>query len=62
MTEWIRNGVCKRECFANYEGLCRALIEIPEKGECPFRRTDITMRKQNLDMQLYNSTKSLNNG
>ena len=62
MKEWVRNGKCNRECFANHEGMCKSLTETPKTGECPFRRTDITMRKQNLDMQLYNSTKSLNNG
>lgn len=59
MTVWVRNGKCNRECFANHNGECRALTEIPETGECPFRRTDITLQKQYADMALHNSQKSL---
>ena len=59
MKVWVRNGKCNRECFANCEGMCRALAEIPKDGECPFRRTDISMKKQYEDITLYNSQKSL---
>ena len=56
---WVRNCKCNRECFANYEGMCRALTETPKTGECPFRRTDINIKDQYADMALYNSQKSL---
>ena len=55
---WVKNGKCDRECFANHEGMCRALSEVP-KGKCSFQRTDITMQDQYVDMALYNSQKSL---
>ena len=59
MREWVRNGKCNRECFANYEGMCKSLTEIPKTGECPFRRTDINMQDQYADIALHNSQKSL---
>lgn len=59
MREWVKNGRCNRECFANHEGMCRALAEVPKKGKCSFQRTDITMQGQYADITLYNSHKSL---
>jgi len=56
---WVKNGKCNRECFANHEGMCRALAETPIKGECPFRRTDITWEQQSAEIVLHNSRKSL---
>ena len=49
---------CDKECFANKDGECAALTE-PIKGECPFRRTDITMEQQKADMAAYNSKGSI---
>lgn len=54
------SGRCNRECFANYDGLCRALKEVPT-GKCPFRRTDITMEQQYADMALYNPLAKVEN-
>lgn len=59
MREWVKEGRCDRECFANLDGTCLALQEIPRRGECPFRRTDITMKQQYADIALHNSQKSL---
>lgn len=56
---WVKKRKCNRECFANYEGMCRALTETPKTGECPFRRTDIDLQEQYEDMARYNSQKSL---
>lgn len=33
--------------------------ETPKTGECPFRRTDISMQDQYADIALHNSRKSL---
>lgn len=59
MRKWVREGKCSRECFANHEGLCRALKEVPAYGECPFGRNDIDIRDQYADIEVYNSKKSL---
>ena len=48
---------CGKECFANIYGKCQALTE-PYRGECPFRRTDITMEQQCKDMEGYYSKNS----
>ena len=58
MKKWVRSGKCNRECFANHNGECGALAETPKTGECPFRRTDISMKKQYADIALHNSRKS----
>ena len=59
MIVWVKKTKCDRECFANRDGVCWALSETPKTGECPFRRTDITMQKQYADIALHNSKKSL---
>lgn len=48
---------CDKECFANKDGRCLALTEIPK--ECRFQRTDISMAKQEADIKYYNSRGSL---
>ena len=59
MIVWSKTKKCDRKCFANCDGVCWALSETPKTGECPFRRTDITMQGQYADITLYNSQKSL---
>ena len=49
--------MCDKECFANLDGQCLCLVE-PFKGDCPFQRTDITMKDQCDDIKRYNSKKS----
>lgn len=51
---------CDKECFANKDGRCLALTEIPK--ECRFRRTDIKMERQEKDIREYNSRSSLGYG
>ena len=62
MKTWVKDGRCKRECFANHEGSCRVLESVPTSGDCPFRRNDITIEKQYKDIERYNSLKSIHNG
>lgn len=52
--------MCNRECFANLDGQCLCL-DTPYVGECPFQRTDITMKDQCDDIKRYNSKKSVYN-
>ena len=53
----MREKPCKEECFANYYGICRALVE-PIRN-CPFRRTDITWEDQIRDAKEYKSLRSV---
>lgn len=54
----MKDKRCKEECFANYEGLCRALAE-PIRKNCPFKRTDITWEQQVADVAQHNSLRSV---
>ena len=50
---------CTKECFANLDGACLCL-DTPFVDDCPFQRTDITMKDQCDDIKRYNSKKALN--
>lgn len=54
----MRDKRCKEECFANYGGLCRALVE-PIRKDCPFKRTDITWEDQVADVDKRISLRSV---
>lgn len=60
MKQWRYDDKCDRECFANRNGHCWALVQTPV-GECGFRRTDITIQEQVEDMSRHNSIRSLRN-
>lgn len=49
---------CDKECFANKDNHCLAL-SVSYRGECAFKRTDITMDKQEKDIDKYGGMTSL---
>ncbi len=51
---------CEKKCFASIGGKCAALETAIQK-DCPFQRTDITMRQQMRDIERYSYLKDYYN-
>lgn len=58
MDERYLKDYCDKECFANKDNRCLAL-DSAYRGECPFRRTDITMQDQIDQMIRYDPRRGL---